>query len=41
MTTTASERSAALHDLGLDGQNQATIGRLLATGNGSGSCPTS
>ena len=33
MTTTASERSAALHELGLDGQNQATIGRLLATGN--------
>ena len=33
MTTTASERSAALHELGLDAQNQATIGRLLATGN--------
>ena len=33
MTSTASERSAALSEMGLDGQNQATIGRLLATGN--------
>lgn len=33
MTTPTSERSAVLSEIGLDGQNQATIGRLLATGN--------
>jgi PQQ system protein len=32
MTTPASERAAALSAIGLDGQNQATIGRLMATG---------
>jgi PQQ system protein len=32
MATPTSERSAMLSEIGLDGQNQATIGRLLATG---------
>jgi PQQ system protein len=32
MTTPTSDRSAVLSEIGLDGQNQATIGRLLATG---------
>lgn len=32
MATPTSERSAVLREMGLDGQNQATIGRLLATG---------
>jgi PQQ system protein len=33
MTSTADERSAALSDIGLDRQNGATLGRLLANGN--------
>ena len=33
MTTTAGDRSDLLGKLGLDGQNKATLGRLLATGN--------
>ncbi len=33
MATPTSERSAALSEIGLDGQNQATLGRLLTTGN--------
>ena len=33
MTSTADERSAALSDIGLDKQNGATLGRLLANGN--------
>ncbi|MBO0874531.1 MAG: copper oxidase [Pseudonocardia sp.] len=33
MTSTAQERSDLLSKLGLDGQNKATIGRLLASGN--------
>jgi PQQ system protein len=32
MATPTSERSAMLSEIGLDAQNQATIGRLLATG---------
>jgi PQQ system protein len=32
MTSTADERSAALSDIGLDRQNKATLGRLVATG---------
>ena len=33
MTSTADERSAALSDIGLDRQNGATLGRVLANGN--------
>jgi PQQ system protein len=33
MTTTAHERSDLLSELGLDGQNKAALGRVLATGN--------
>ena len=33
MGTVTPDRSATMRELGLDGQNQATIGRLLATGN--------
>jgi PQQ system protein len=33
VTSTADERSAALSKIGLDGQNKATLGRLLATGS--------
>jgi PQQ system protein len=33
MTSTAEERSAALHEIGLDRQNKAALGRLIATGN--------
>src|SRR3982074_467637 len=33
MTSTAEERAATLSELGLDKQNQATLGRLLATGD--------
>src|SRR5947207_1704240 len=33
MTSAAQERSDVLSKLGLDGQNKATLGRLLATGN--------
>lgn len=33
MTSTADERSVALSELGLDRQNKASLGRLLATGN--------
>jgi PQQ system protein len=33
MTSTAQERSALLSKIGLDGQNKAALGRLLATGN--------
>ena len=32
MTSTAEERSATLSEIGLDKQNKATLGRLLATG---------
>jgi len=32
MATPTSERSTVLSEIGLDGQNQATLGRLLATG---------
>lgn len=32
MTSTAEQRSGALSELGLDHQNKATLGRLLATG---------
>ena len=33
VTSTAQERSALLGKLGLDGQNKAALGRILATGN--------
>jgi len=33
MATTTPDRSAALSELGLDRQNDATLGRLLTTGN--------
>jgi PQQ system protein len=33
VTSTAQERSALLGKLGLDGQNKAALGRVLATGN--------
>jgi PQQ system protein len=33
MGTLTPDRSAELHDIGLDQQNQATLGRLLTTGN--------
>jgi PQQ system protein len=33
MTSTAERRSATLSEIGLDKQNKATIGRLVATGN--------
>ena len=33
MATVTPDRSEMLHELGLDRQNDATIGRLLATGN--------
>jgi PQQ system protein len=33
VTSTAQERSALLSEIGLDGQNKAALGRLLATGN--------
>ena len=33
MGTVTPDRSTTMRELGLDGQNQATIGRLLATGN--------
>ncbi|HKS49990.1 MAG TPA: MSMEG_3727 family PQQ-associated protein [Amycolatopsis sp.] len=33
MTSAADERSVALSELGLDKQNKASLGRLLATGN--------
>ena len=33
MATPTAERPLSLGDLGLDGQNKATLGRLLATGN--------
>jgi PQQ system protein len=33
MTAVTPDRSSALSELGLDKQNQGTIGRLLATGN--------
>lgn len=33
MTSTAQERSALLSELGLDSQNTAALGRLLASGN--------
>ena len=32
MTSTAEERAATLSEIGLDKQNKATLGRLLATG---------
>ncbi|SFJ33717.1 PQQ system protein [Amycolatopsis sacchari] len=33
MTTTSRDRANLLHDLGLDEQNKAAIGRMLGTGN--------
>ena len=33
MSSTAQERSDLLHEVGLDAQNKASIGRLLVTGN--------
>jgi PQQ system protein len=33
MTSTAQERSAVLTEIGLDRQNKASLGRLLASGN--------
>jgi PQQ system protein len=33
VTSTAQERSALMGKLGLDGQNKAALGRVLATGN--------
>lgn len=33
MTTTAQERTELISKLGLDGQNKATIGRVLSTGS--------
>jgi PQQ system protein len=32
MTSTAQERSAVLSEIGLDGQNKVSLGRLLASG---------
>lgn len=33
MTSTAQDRSATLHELGLDSQNKASLGRVVATGS--------